>query len=78
VGPGPLEQRPKPVDELRWHLVASTLGPKDLLEPPLERGVPAAGIAAAQVLLDLDAHGSDELSVEVELDLLQHAFAVSR
>jgi len=30
------------------------------------------------VVLDLDAHGSDELSVEVELDLLQHVFAVSR
>jgi hypothetical protein len=30
------------------------------------------------VLLDLDAHGGDELSVEVELDLLQHVFTVSR
>jgi hypothetical protein len=78
VGVGPIEQRPEPVDELGRNLVASALGPKDLLEPPLERGVPAAGVAPAQVVLDLDAHRSDELSVEVELDLLQHVFAVSR
>jgi hypothetical protein len=78
VGVGPLEQRTEPVDELGRNLVASALGPKDLLEPPLERGVPAAGVAPAQVVLDLDAHRSDELSVEVELDLLQHVFAVSR
>jgi hypothetical protein len=78
VGVGPLEQRSEPVHELGRHLVASALGPKDLLEPPLERGVPAAGVAAAQVVLDLDAHRSDELSVEVELDLLQHVFTVSR
>jgi hypothetical protein len=78
VGVRPLEQRSEPVDELGWHLVTSALGPQDLLESPLERGVPAAGVAATQVLLDLDAHGSDELSVEVELDLLQHVFAVSR
>jgi hypothetical protein len=75
---GPLEQRPEPLDELGRHLVASALGPQDLLEPPLERGVPAAGVAAAQVLLDLDAHGGNELSVQEELDLLQHVFAVSR
>jgi hypothetical protein len=78
VGVGPLEQRPEPVHEFGRHLVAPALGPKDLLEPPLERGVPAAGVAAAQVMLDLDAHRSDELSVEVELDLLEHVFAVSR
>src|SRR4029453_13672394 len=77
VGVGPLEERPEPVDELGRHLVAPALGPQDLLEPPLERGVPAAGVAAAQVVLDLDAHRSDELSIEVELDLLQHMFAVS-
>jgi hypothetical protein len=75
---GPLEQRPEPVDELGRHLVASALGPQDLLQPSLERGVPAAGVAPAQVVLDLDAHRSDELSVEVELDLFQHLFAVSR
>jgi hypothetical protein len=40
--------------------------------------VPAAGVATAQVPLDLEAHGSDELTVEVELDLLQHMIAVSR
>jgi len=75
---GPLEQRAEPIDELGRHMVTPALGPQDLLEPPLERGVPAAGVAAAQVVLDLDAHRSDELSVEVELDLLQHVFAVSR
>jgi hypothetical protein len=78
VSVGSIEQRPQPVDELRRHLVASALGPQDLREPALELGVTAAGVAAAQVLLDLDAHRSNELSVEVELDLLQHVFAVSR
>jgi hypothetical protein len=78
MGLGPLEQCPEPVDQLGRHLVAPALGPQDLLELPLERGVSAAGVAAAQVLLDLDAHGGNELSVEVELDLLQHVFAVSR
>jgi len=75
---GRVEQRPKAFDELGRYLVAPALGPQELLEPSLERGVPAAGVAAAQVLLDLEAHGSDELTVEVELDLLQHMFAVSR
>jgi len=75
---GRVEQRPEAVDELGRHLIAPALGPQEILEPLLERGVPAAGVAAAQVLLDLDAHGSDELTVEVELDLLQHMFAVSR
>jgi hypothetical protein len=78
VSVGPIEHRPQPLDELGWHLVASALGPQDLREPALEIGVTGARIAAAQVLLDLDAHRSDELPVEVELDLLQHVFAVSR
>jgi len=73
-----IEQRTEAVDELGRYLVAPALGPKEFLELSLERGVPAAGVAAAEVLFDLDAHGSDELSVEVELDLLQHVFAVSR
>jgi hypothetical protein len=30
------------------------------------------------VVLDLDAQRSNELPVEVELDLLQHVFTVSR
>ena len=75
---GPVEQCPETVHEFGRYLVAPALGPKELLQPPLERGVPAAGVAPAKVLLDLDAHGSDELTVEVELDLLQHMFAVSR
>jgi hypothetical protein len=75
---GRVEQRPEPVDELGRNLVAPALGPQELLQPPLERGVPAAGVATAQVPLDLEAHGSDELTVEVELDLLQHMIAVSR
>jgi hypothetical protein len=75
---GRVEQCPETVHEFGRYLVAPALGPKELLQPPLERGVPAAGVAAAKVLLDLDAHGSDELTVEVELDLLQHMFAVSR
>jgi len=78
VDVGWVEQSPETVDELGRYLVAPALGPQELLEPSLERGVPAAGIAPAQVLLDLEAHRSDELTVEVELDLLQHMFAVSR
>ena len=66
------------MDELGRYLVAPAFGPQELLEPSLERGVTAAGVAAAQVLFDLDAQRSDELTVEVELDLLQHVFAVSR
>jgi len=75
---GRVEQRPEAVDELGRYLVAPALGPKEFLELSLERGVPAAGVAPAQVLLDLEAHGSDELTVEVELDLLQHVLALSR
>jgi len=75
---GRVEQPPEAVDELGRYMVAPALGPQELLEPPLERGVPAAGVAAPEVLLDLEAHGSDELTVEVELDLLQHVFAVSQ
>ena len=75
---GWVEQSPEAVDQLGRYLVAPALRPQELLEPSLERGVPAAGVAPAQVLLDLEAHGSDELTVEVELDLLQHMFAVSR
>ena len=75
---GRVEQCPEALDELGRYLVAPALGPQELLQPSLERRVPAAGVAAAQVLLDLEAHGSNELTVEVELDLLQHMFAVSR
>ena len=75
---GRVEHRPEALDELGRYLVAPAFGPQEILEPSLERSVPAAGVAAAKVLLDLEAHGSDELTVEVELDLLQHMFAVSR
>jgi hypothetical protein len=75
---GRVKQCPEAVHELGRYLVAPALGPQELLEPSLERCVPATGVAAAQVLLDLETHGSDELTVEVELDLLQHVFAVSR
>ena len=75
---GRVEQRPEAVDEFGRHLIAPALGPQEILEPSLERSMPAAGVAAAQVLLDLDAQGRDELPVEVKLDLLQHVFAVSR
>jgi hypothetical protein len=78
VDVGRVEQRPEAVDEFGRYLVAPAFGPQEILEPSLERSVPAAGVAAAQVLLDLDAQRSDELSIEVELDLLQHVFAVSR
>jgi hypothetical protein len=35
-------------------------------------------VAATQVSLDLDVQRADELTVEVELDLLQHVLALSR
>ena len=40
--------------------------------------MPAAGVAATQVSLDLDVQRADELTVDVELDLLQHVLALSR
>jgi hypothetical protein len=35
-------------------------------------------VAATQVSLDLDVQRADELTVEVELDLLQHVLTLSR
>jgi hypothetical protein len=40
--------------------------------------MPLAGMATAEMPLDLDALEPDELTVEVELDLSKHMFAVSR
>jgi hypothetical protein len=73
-----LDRGAEPLDELGRDLVAPALGPKDVLQPLLERGVPAARPAAAEMALDLDPQRFDELSVQVELDLLEHVFAVSR
>lgn len=73
-----LEQRPYPFQQVRRDVPASALRAKDLLQLPLEVGVPAAGVAATQVSLDLDVQGADELTVEVELDLLQHVLTLSR
>ena len=73
-----LEQRPHPFQQVRRDVPTTALRAEDLLQLPLEVGVPAAGVAATQVSLDLDVQRADELTVEVELDLLQHVFAVSR
>ena len=75
---GVLDRGAEPLDELGWDLVATALGPKDVLQALLERGVPAAGVAAAEMALDLDPQRFDELPVQVELELLEHVFAVSR
>jgi hypothetical protein len=73
-----LEQRPYPVQQVRRDVPTTALRAEDLLQLPLEVGVPAAGVAATQVSLDLDVQRADELTVEVELDLLQHVLALSR
>ena len=75
---GLIQERAETLDELGRDLVAAALGSKDLLQPPLEGGMAAARVAAAEVVLDLDAQGRHELTVEVELELPQHVFAVSR
>jgi hypothetical protein len=74
------EHRADPLGELgrQGHLVTSALRTEHLLQVPLEIGVTAARVAAAEMPLDLETDLADELSVEVELDLLQHVFAVSR
>jgi hypothetical protein len=73
-----LEQRSDPFQQVRGNLPTSALRAEDLLQLPLEVGVPAAGVAATQVSLDLDVQRTDELTVEVELDLLQHVLTLSR
>jgi hypothetical protein len=73
-----LEQRSDPFQHVRGDLPTTALRAEDLLQLPLEVGVPAAGVAATQVSLDLDAQRTDELTVEVELDLLQHVLTLSR
>ena len=78
VAVGALDRGAEPLDQLRRDLVAPALGPDRVLQPLLELGVPGAGAAAAEMTLHLDAQRLDELSVEVELDLLKHVFAVSR
>jgi hypothetical protein len=73
-----LEHRPNPVEQLGWHIAATALVAEHLLQLALEVGMPGARIAAAEVLLDLDALQPHELTVEVKLDLSKHVFAVSR
>jgi hypothetical protein len=73
-----LEQRTDPFEQLGRDLPASALGAQDALQLALELGMAAARVTATQVPLDLDAQSADELSIEVELDLLQHVLTVSR
>jgi hypothetical protein len=72
-----LDRGAEPLDELGRDLVAPALGSKDVFQPLLELGVPGTGIAAAEMALDLDAQRFHELPVQVELDPLEHVFAVS-
>jgi hypothetical protein len=74
----PFEQGPNPLEELRRDLAATTLGADDLLQLALEVRMACAWAAASEVALDLHANSTHELTIEVELDLLQHAFALSR
>src|SRR5581483_3114359 len=78
-GPARLSnQRADPLEQLRRHLVAAAPRPQQLLQPSLEVRVIHARRAPTQVLLDLDAQRSDELAVEVELDLLEDLLTVNR
>jgi hypothetical protein len=75
---GRVEQGPDPFGELIGHVSAPALVSQHLLQAALEVGVTAARVAAAEVALDLHALESHELAVEVELDLPQDVFAISR
>jgi hypothetical protein len=73
----PREHRAHPLDDLRRDVVATALVAEHLLEPALELGMAMARGALPEVYLDLHALHADELSVEIELDLPEHALAVS-
>jgi hypothetical protein len=75
---GGLEHRPDPLQQLGRNVVAAALGTEHLLQLPLKVGMARARVAASEVPLDLDALEPDQLTVEVELDLSQDVFAVSR
>ena len=67
-----------PFEELGGHVVAAALGLEHLLQPTLELGVAVARGALPEVPLDLHALHARELTIEGELDLSEHVFAVSR
>jgi hypothetical protein len=73
-----VEHRTDPIDQIRRDVPTPALVPEHLLQLALERGVPRARVAHAQMPLDLDALEPNELAVEVQLDLAQNVFAVSR
>jgi hypothetical protein len=75
---GRVEQGPDALGELNGHVAAPALVSQHLLQPPLEVRVAAARVAAAEVALDLDALEPHELAVEIELDLPEDVFAISR
>ena len=75
---GRVEQRAEAVDELGRYLSHPHLDRRSSFSRRWNAAWPLQGSQPPEVLLDLHAHGSDELTVEVELDLLQHVFAVSR
>jgi hypothetical protein len=67
----------KALDDLGRDVVAPAFLAQHLLEPALELGVAVARGALPEMHLDLHALEADELTVEVELDLPEHALAVS-
>jgi len=73
-----LEQGTDPFQQVGRDVPTTALRAEDLFQLPLEVGVPAARVAATQVSLDLDVQRTDELTVEVELDLPQHVLTLSR
>lgn len=74
----PFEQDADALEQLRRYVAATALGPDHLFQLALEIRVAGAGAAAPEVVLDLHTRGTHELTIQVELDLLQHAFALSR
>jgi hypothetical protein len=72
------EQRADPAGDFFGYDTAPAPGTHEELETALELRVIHARRTAAQVFLDLDAHGALELSVQVELDLLQRFTTVDR
>jgi hypothetical protein len=71
------EHRADAFDDLLGDIVAAALRAEHLLQSALELGVPVTRGTLPEMPLDLHALQTDELAIEVELDLTEHVLAVS-
>lgn len=67
-----------PLQELDRDVVTPALRAHHLLQAALELGTAVARGAFPEVALDIHALHTDELSIEIELDLAEHVLAISR